>query len=156
MLLSPLCTDDAVASACRPLDCPLRQSAVNCSMITWLSLSLFEPTKNSVQWSGFCGLKVYQEPKSLEDFQNYIGVMFYYSEVYMNGSKHSKTFGQGSRTRKDGDAQPLPLLMPLLNKLMPWFRPTKEWSSANYSHNSACEIIHNRLGVDSPETEKWR
>ena len=69
---------------------------------------------------------MYQEPKSIEVFQTNMGIMFYYNKVYINGASNLKKFGQVSMTRKDQDAQALSLLMPILNKLIPWFRQAEE------------------------------
>jgi hypothetical protein len=44
--------------------------ALRYDTIKWLRHSPFAPRKNSVPWSDFCGLKVYQELKYIEDFQH--------------------------------------------------------------------------------------
>ena len=45
----------------------------------------------------FCGLKVYQELKSIEDFQHNMGTVFYHGKVYTNGSRNSNTVGQSTQ-----------------------------------------------------------
>jgi len=42
----------------------------------------------------FCGLKVYQELKSIEDYQLNMGPVLYHSQVYTNGSRNSNTVGR--------------------------------------------------------------
>jgi hypothetical protein len=42
----------------------------------------------------FFGLKVYQELKSIEDYQLNMGTVLYHCEVYTNGSRNSNTVGR--------------------------------------------------------------
>jgi hypothetical protein len=62
---------------------------VSCSVVvavsTWPVPFPYAPKKNSVQLSDFCGLKVYQGQKSIEDFHHKMGTVLYRSVVCMNG-----------------------------------------------------------------------
>jgi hypothetical protein len=56
-----------------------RPSVVNCYVIiavsTWPLPFPYEPKNNSMQWSDFCGLKVYKPHKSIKDFWHNIGTV---------------------------------------------------------------------------------
>jgi hypothetical protein len=77
--------------------------------------------KSSVQLSIFCGLKVYQGPKSIEDFQHNTGLVFCRNGVSTNGEKNSKMVAQVLRMKEEPDARPRPQPTTTLSAYVTWF-----------------------------------
>jgi hypothetical protein len=69
----------------------------------------------------FFGLKVYQGPKSIEDFQHSTGTVFCLNGVSTNGLKSSKMVAQVLHMKKEPDAHPRPQLMTILSVYVTWF-----------------------------------
>jgi hypothetical protein len=103
------------ARACQQM-APLSPPVESFSIITQFSFALWRNEMALHLHQGrtachdpfFCGLKVYQELKSIEDFQDNMGAVLYHSEVYTNDQtsvKDKERAGHPSTTITDSNVE---------------------------------------------------
>jgi hypothetical protein len=92
---------------------------------------------------------VYQELKSIEEFQHNMGALLNHGEVYTKVSRNCNTVGQVRRTRKEQDAHPHPLLTATLRAPVSWSTKPDEWllmkGPSFHLRRKVKEAVHERL-----------